>query len=474
MEKAHIHTWNKCLEIFEDNVDTDVFDNIFKPIVPVSLINDTLTIEVPTHFFYEYLEEHYLKLLKATFIKVIGKNAKLAYKISLKNPRSPKNRSKNTMTLPANLSTDSENAAVDYNIKVPGPNPMIIPGLKKLQINSNLDKNKNFENFVIGKCNAVAVNAGNQIAQNPGNTIFNPLFIHGPSGVGKTHLAHAIGLQTKQLHPDKIVLYSSSHNFQSQYTASVRSKNVEDFIHYYNKIDVLIIDDIQDLADKNGTQKVFFTIFNYLAQNKKQIIVTADRPPVELNGFFERLSSRFISGITLELDYPDFETRKKILRLKAQQNGIQISDKILDYIASKVDTNVRLLEGVLLSILAHSMGDRSNLTMELAKKVISNIIKTKNQIITPEKIMGIVENSLHITIKAMLAKTRKREVVQARHISMFLIKKYTKQSLSAIGQIFERDHATVIHAIKTVDNLCETDQSFKQTLEDIERSLKYF
>ncbi|MEA3451807.1 MAG: chromosomal replication initiator protein DnaA, partial [Bacteroidota bacterium] len=267
--------------------------------------------------------------------------------------------------------------------------------------------------------------------------------------------------------------YVSSHAFQTQYTKDVRSKNVNDFINFYQNIDILIVDDIQDLANKEGTQKVFFNIFNYIHQQKKQLILTADRPPSELTSFFDRLLSRFKWGLTAELEMPDYETRKEILNKKSLASGIELSEKVIDILASSISTNVRELEGALLSIVAHSMTDSSKITVELTKKVLKNLIKEKKTDFNISQIIQIVGDYFNISVKAIKAKTRKREVVQARQLAMHFSKKYTKKSLTTIGAEFSRDHSTVVHANKTVKNLIDTDKSFRQFYDEIERLLKY-
>ena len=468
MNGAHTQIWQECLDVFKDNIETDVFENIFKPIKSVSFADDVLTIEVPTMFFYEYLEEHYLDLLKKTLRRVIGPKARLKYQVKVKNPKAPKS-SANSMTLPADFNSVPENKPVDITMSSQNISPFLFPGIKKVPLASNLDKKKNFDNFIVGKCNETAVLAGKQIAENPGKSIYNPLFIHGPSGVGKTHLAHAIGLLSKQNFPDKITLYTNAHEFQTQYTQAVKSKNVEDFIYFYKKIDILIVDDIQDLADKKGTQKVFFTIFDYLAKAKKQIILTADRPPVELLGFNVRLSSRFLSGIILELENPNYETRKKILEKKTEEEGIKVPREVIEYIALKVEKNVRIMEGILMSVMVRSRG--TDISLDVAKRVVSNIIKVEKKTIGPELILQYVANYFHISEKAIKAKTRKHEVVVARQIAMYFIKKITNMNLKSIGGIFNKDHATVIHAIKTVSNMCDVDSNFRNMIDDIKRNL---
>jgi len=474
MNWAHEKIWQECLQIFNDNLEETAFKSWFGPIEPLSFINDTLTLQLPSHFFFEYLEENYIDLIKMTLRRVIGANAKLEYRILVDSSSAPKNVQKSTVTLMGNASSgNTQNKPVSILSQKTPQNPFIIPGIQKIKIDSQLRKELNFDTFVEGNGNRVGFDIGKKIAEKPG-TIFNPLFLHGSTGVGKTHLAHAIGLFSKELHPDKIVLYATAHYFQSQYTKAVREKSVNDFINFYQNIDILIIDDIQDLTGKEGTQKVFFQIFNYLHQQGKQLIMTADRPPVELNGFFDRLLTRFKWGLTTEMEMPDYETRLEILNRKTLVNGYQVSDKVLDLLASSITTSVRELEGSLLSIIAHATANSSNITIELTKKILKNIIKEKKAEFSILQIITIVGQYFDISEKAIKAKTRKREVVQARHLAMYYSKHLTNKSLSTIGQEFGgRDHSTVVHAAKTVKNLQETDKDFRRFMEDIERQLKY-
>ncbi len=474
MNWAHEKIWQECLQIFKDNVAEEVFNSWFKPIKPLTFVNKTLTLQLPSPFFFEYLEENYIELIKKTLFRVIGQNAKLEYRVVVDNTSAPKNLQKSTIKLMGNAnSVNTENKPIALRNQKTPQNPFIIPGIQKVKIDSQLRKELNFETFVEGNGNKVAVTLGKQIAQNTNSGAKTPLFLHGLTGVGKTHLIHAIGALSKELAPDKIVLYTTAHSFQTQYTSAVHEKRVNDFMNFYQNIDVFIIDDIQDLTGKEGTQKVFFQIFNYIHQHDKQIIMTADRPPVELNGFFDRLLTRFKWGLIIEMEMPDYKTRLEILKRKALVNGYQVSDKVLDLLASSIKTSVRELEGTLLSVMAHATAEGSKITVELTKRILKNIIKEKRVEFTIEHIIEIVGTYFEISEKAIKAKTRKREVVQARHLAMYYAKSYSKKSLSTIGSAFGRDHSTVVHACKTVKNLMETDKDFRRFMEDIERQLKY-
>lgn len=475
MNWAHEKIWQECLQIFKDNLEETAFKSWFGPIKPLSFVDDTLTLQLPSHFFFEYLEENYIDLIKKTLRRVIGPKVKLEYRVIVDNTTAPKNIQKSSVTLMGNaVSGNTENKPISIPTSKTPQNPFIIPGIQKIKIDSRLRKELNFDTFVAGKGNMVGIDIGKKVAEKPGNTVFNPLFLHGTTGVGKTHLAHAIGLLTKELNPDKIVLYTTSHFFQSQYTKAVQERSVDDFMNFYQNIDMFIIDDIQDLTGKEGTQKVFFQIFNYLHQQGKQLIMTADRPPVELNGFFDRLLTRFKWGLVSEMEMPDYDTRLEILKRKALVNGYQVSDKVLDLLASSITTSVRELEGTLLSVIAHATANASKITLELTKKILKNIIKEKKSEYTIAHVIEVISAYFDISEKAIKAKTRKRDVVQARHLAMYYSKHLTKKSLATIGSEFGgRDHSTVVHASKTVKNLQETDKDFRRYMEDIERLLKY-
>ncbi len=469
----HEIVWKKCLQIIKDNIQKESFNTWFRPIVPQSLIDGVLIIQVPSAFFYEFLEEHYLDLLKKSLRVILGKEAKLEYKIIVDNSNYTNTTRKKSYKIPGKTRGELTNKPMVMNgqqIK----NPFIIPGIKKVQINPQLNSEKSFENFIEGNCNRLGRSAGITIAQNPGKTSFNPLMLHSKPGLGKTHLAQAIGIKIKDQFPDKIVLYVSANRFQTQFTDAVRKNNINDFTHFYQMIDVLILDDVQEFMGKTGTQKTFFHIFNQLHQAGKQLILTADRPPVDLEGLNERLLSRFKWGLTAELTAPDYETRLEILRKKAYNDGIELPEDVLKYIATNVTTSIRELEGALISLLAQSTLNNKEITLKLAHSILGKIIKTKHRDISIDYIQKVVCEYFKIEPKVLIAKTRKREIVQARQISMFLSKNYTSASLSVIGaETGGKDHSTVLHSYRTVRNLLETDRNFKNYVDDIERQLKY-
>lgn len=474
MNEEYKTAWEKCLNVIKDNVPSSSFKTWFEPIVPIKLNDRVLTIQVPSAFFYEYLEEQFIDILRKTLRMVLGNGAKLEYNVVIgtKNGEEPY-----TVSYPTNNNLKIKNKPLTVPIKVDDKtairNPFIIPGIQKLQIDPQLKADNTFENFVEGDCNRLGRSAGYAVAQNPGGTAFNPLMIYGSSGLGKTHLAQAIGIEVKEQFPDKIVLYVNANKFQTQFTEATRNNNRNDFLHFYQMIDVLILDDVHEFAGKEKTQETFFHIFNHLHQMGKQLILTSDKPPIELKGMEQRLLSRFKWGLTADLQTPDFETRMKILRRKVYKDGISLSDDVLGYIASHVSNNVRELEGALVSLLAQSMLNKREITLELAAKLINKLVKNSKRELSIEYISKVVCDYFSMTVDTLQAKTRKREIVQARQIAMYFSKSLTKYSLASIGaQIGSKDHATVLHACKTVNNLKDTDKNFRQFVEDIEKKLK--
>jgi len=474
MNEEYKTAWEKCLNVIQDNVPSSSFKTWFEPIVPVKLNEKVLTIQVPSAFFYEYLEEQFIDILRKTLRMVLGNGAKLEYNVVMgtKNGDEPY-----TVSYPTNNNTKILNKPLTVPLKADDKtairNPFIIPGIQKLQIDPQLKADNTFENFVEGDCNRLGRSAGFAVAQNPGGTAFNPLMIYGNSGLGKTHLAQAIGIEVKEQFPDKVVLYVNANKFQTQFTEATRNNNRNDFLHFYQMIDVLILDDVHEFAGKEKTQETFFHIFNHLHQMGKQLILTSDKPPIELKGMEQRLLSRFKWGLTADLQTPDFDTRMKILRRKVYKDGISLSDEVLEYIASHVSNNVRELEGALVSLLAQSMLNKREITLELAAKLITKLVKNSKRELSIEYISKVVCDYFSMTVDALQAKTRKREIVQARQIAMYFSKSLTKYSLASIGaQIGSKDHATVLHACKTVNNLKDTDKNFRQFVEDIEKKLK--
>jgi chromosomal replication initiator protein len=351
-------------------------------------------------------------------------------------------------------------------------NPFVIPGLKKVQVESQLNPNYSFDNFVEGDCNRLARSAGYAVSQKPGGNAFNPLLLYGGVGLGKTHLAQAIGIEVKKNFPNKTVLYVQSEKFITQFVEATKNNNTNDFIHFYQMIDVLIIDDVQYFAGKEKTQDVFFHIFNHLHQLGKQIILTADRAPVDIQGIEQRLLSRFKWGLSADLQAPALETRIAILDKKVYNEGIELPKEVNEYLAYSITTNVRELEGALISLLAQSSLNKKVITLELAKTMIDKFVKSTAREVSIDYIQKVVCDYFDLQIDTMKSKTRKREVVQARQIAMFFAKSMTKSSLATIGMhCGGKDHATVLHACRTVNNLMDTDKRFKAYIEELEKKI---
>ena len=468
MKEAAEKVWSRCLEFIKDNITEQPFNTWFAPIVPVELEGNTLKIKVPSKFFCEWLEENYISLLKSAMTFTLGVNSRLVYIVDTpltKEQLPSTNRpelAKQTLT----LATETK----DPGLK----NPFVIPGIREITVDPQLNLHQNFDNFVEGASNRLARSAGMAVANKPGGTAFNPLFIFGGVGLGKTHLAHAIGVDIKEKYPKKKVLYVSAEKFTQQFISASTAKDTDkntlnDFIHFYQLIDVLIVDDIQFLSGKVKTQDAFFHIFNHLHQNGKQVILTSDKAPVDLFDIEQRLLSRFKWGLSAELQTPDYETRYKILENKFYNDGAEIGEDIIAYLAENIRTNVRELEGVSNSLIAQAAFNRKEYSIELAQSIIDKSVKNNRNDLTIDHIQQIIADYFGLDIESLHSKTRKRNVVQARQLAMFFSKKYTKNSLSTIGsQIGQRDHATVLHACKTVENLIETDRAFKKYVSDLE------
>ncbi|CAI8249123.1 MAG: Chromosomal replication initiator protein DnaA [Cryomorphaceae bacterium] len=471
-EKSYQDVWNNCLTIIRDNVTAQNFKTWFKPIKAVALEDKTLTIQVPSQFCFEWLEKHYLTLMKKTIMREIGKDAKLEYNILLENSSDKKPY---ISKVPSSGQADVKNNPISMPISMNSSsirNPFIIPGLQKININPQLNESYTFDAYIEGECNRLARSAGFAVSQNPGGTSFNPLFIYGSGGLGKTHLANAIGIEVKNNHPEKIVLYVSADKFLTQFVDAIKDNKRNDFVHFYQSIDVLIIDDVQFLCGKEKTQDVFFHIFNHLHQNKKQVILTSDKAPVDIVGMEQRLLSRFKWGLSADLQSPDLETRLAILKKKIKKDGIDIPYEVVEYIAYSITTNVRELEGALISLLAQSSLNRKEITIDLAKNMLDKFVKNTVREVSIDYIQKVVCDYFDIPIETMKSKTRKREIVQCRQLAMYFSKQMTKNSLAMIGKhCGNKDHATVLHACKTVNNLADTDKRFKGYISDIEKKL---
>ena len=459
-EIDHVGLWNRCLEIIRDNVPEQTYKTWFLPIVPLKYEDKTLVVQVPSQFFYEFLEDKFVDLLRKTLYKVIGEGTKLMYNVMVDKSSRPEKtvnyESTHRTIIPQKPTIDKA-----------------IPQIPVPDLDPHLNPEYNFDTFIEGYSNKLSRSVAEAVALNPAKTIFNPLFLYGASGVGKTHLANAIGTKIKELYPEKRVLYVSAHLFQVQYTDSVRTNHFNDFISFYQTIDVLIIDDIQEFAGVTKTQNTFFHIFNHLHQNGKQLILTSDRAPVLLQGMEERLLTRFKWGMVAELEKPTVELRKNILRNKIHRDGLQFPPEVIDYIAENVNESVRDLEGIVIAIMARSTIFNKEIDLDLAQHIVHGVVHNETKAVTIDDILKVVCKHFDLEASAIHTKSRKREVVQARQIAMYLAKNYTDFSTSKIGKfIGNKDHATVLHACKTVKGQLEVDKSFQAEVQEIESLLK--
>ena len=453
--------WQNCLKIIKENVKESTYSTWFEPIKPSKFEDNVLTIAVPNKFFYEYIEEHYVDVLKKAIKSELGEGGRLEYQMLVDDHRKI-----------------GYNNAVDRN--KPGShnvgnikNPFVIPGIQKMKIDPQLNDSYRFENFIEGDCNKLARSAGIAISRNPGGTAFNPLFVYGDVGLGKTHLVHAVGNQVLDNHPNCTVLYVTMERFTNQVVQSIRNNAINDFMNFYQCVDVLIIDDIHFLANRTKTQEIFFNIFNILHQNGKQIILTSDRPPKDLQDMEERLISRFKWGLSADLSSPEFETRLAILEEKMNSEGVELPEEVVEYVCFNIKNNIRELEGVMISLIAQSSLNDRDVDLDLAKEVICQFVSQINKEITVENIAKLVAEHFELSVEKLKSKTRKRSVVVARQLSMFFAKNFTNKSLKAIGNNFGgRDHSTVIHSVRAIQDMMDTDLLFKDTVSEIEKKLQ--
>ena len=468
LQEKHISVWSNCLNFIQQNIDPKQFAVWFRPIKPVSLVDSTLTVEVPSEFFREYLEGAYLDILKASLKKELGIAAKLVYVVTpvQKQP---------SLVYPAahgNAPVNKTISVETYN-RAGNPGPFVFPGIQRVQVNPQLNPIYCFENLVVGECNKMGFTAGESISAAPGKTAFNPLFLFGGPGLGKTHLARAIGISIKKKYPELVVLYVPANRFKTQFMDAVNVRNkLTDFLAFYQKMDVLIVDDIQDLMGQS-TQNAFFNIFNHLHQSGKQLIFTSDRAPADLENFEARLLSRLKWGLSVELQKPDYSTRLEMLRARAFREGVQLSEQVMDFLATRIKSNFRELEGALISLIANATLAHKEITIELAEKITEKIVGEEQNDVTIDKVQRVVCDYFNISKDDLLSKTRKRQIVQARQIAMYMSRNLINNcSLSTIGaEIGGKDHATVLHACTTVSDLMSTDKTFKQYVTDIEKLL---
>lgn len=450
--------WNDCLRILRDNLTESAYKAWFAGIVPQSYENGNLILQVSSQFCVEYIEENYIDLLSKTLMRVFGRGINLEYRILVDS------KSGAGMVMP---STTISKPLVETPLSTYNPHPAV------QQLDSQLNPGLSFLSFVQGESNKLARTAGMAIAENPGRTSFNPLFVYGGSGVGKTHLANAIGNKIRQNNPGTRVLYVSAQVFQTQYQDAVIYNHVNDFLNFYQTIDVLIVDDIQYWADKAGTQSAFFQIFNYLHQMGRQIILTSDKSPLDLKDLEQRLLTRFRWGLSVEITKPDFTLRKEILKNKIYRDGLDIPEEVIDYIANNVRDNVRDLEGVLVSLLAYSTLTDEEINMTLAQQVVARLVQVAPQEYTVDKIVDVVSNYYKVSVADINSKQRSHDIAMARFVAMFMARKLTQKPLAEIGRRFgNRNHATVLHALEMINDQMSIDPMLVKAINDIENEIK--
>ncbi len=452
MNIDHKHIWDKCLLDLRKNVDERTYNTWFKPIKPIKLEKNILTIQVPNKFFYEWIEEKYIDLIAGVLFKTIGRNAGLKYHILVNDHKD----------IEGNYKKQLEEKYKKENYF----------DLFNEEFSFKLNKGYTFENFIEGPCNKLARNAALAISKNPGKTSFNPLIIYGGVGLGKTHLVNAIGNRLKELNDSTKVIYTNTERFTNQIIKALRDNKIYDFINSFQLVDAFIIDDIQFLEGRNKTQEIFFNIFNFLHQRDKQLIITSDKSPKDLKGIQERLISRFKWGLVTDLKLPNLETRIKIIESKAQRNKLSIPENVVNYIGYHVKGSIRDIEGVLVSLSANRTLTDRDIDLKLAGEVIENITHHSSKEINIENIQSIISEFFDIPVESITGKSRKRNIVIARQLGIYFSKKMTDLSLKEIGRKFgNRDHATVLHSIKTVNNLLDTDNLFEDTVSKIEGNL---
>jgi chromosomal replication initiator protein len=527
MDSSAERAWDECLDIIRDNVSAQSFKTWFEPLEAQSLEEEDdlrkLTIQLPSRFYYEWLEEHYFSLLRKTVTRVLGPDGRLFYDVvieqddpgdpdqgaSMQFPARPSDEpdedvssSPDRSDPPADRSPDSpssstpdsgasppedppsreeslpegdppEPAAEEAPDEPPVQNPFAIPGLKDAEVDSQLNEGYTFDRFIKGDCNRLARGAARSIAREPGGTNFNPFLVYGGVGLGKTHLIQAIGNHVTAHWSSKAVLYVSSERFTTEFVQAIQRNRIGEFSRFYRQVDVLIVDDVQFFSGKEKTQEEFFHIFNALRQASKQIVLSADRPPRAIDGLEERLLSRFQWGLSADLKPPGLDTRIAILERKAEDEGIELDAEIVEFIAQSIESNIRELEGALIRLLAHATLHQRDVTLDLTKEVLRDLVREQEATLTIEDIQRIVCEHLDISEDQVRGKTRKREVVRARQIAMYFAKKHTQHSLKDIGLHFGgRDHSTVIHANNTVDERMDTDDQFQNTVEKIGRKIE--
>jgi len=463
-KEQNILLWKKCLEILRDNLSAEQYDAWFMPIVAVSFEDNKLTLKLPSQFFVEKIEQNYYQLFSSTLRRVYGSGVKLFYTFNIIEDKP----SSSVTMAQGNSSAKIASPQSRQSQQIANP----FAPVEMDDIDPQLNPRYTFENYCASMSNKLAVSIGKAIAEDPNCKTFNPMFVFGTTGVGKTHLIQAIGIKIKELRPRTRVLYTTARIFEMQYTSAVKNNKVNDFISFYQSIDVLILDDIQELAGKTATQNTFFHIFNHLHQNQKQIIMSSDCRPSDMEGMVPRLISRFKWGMTVELYKPDYELRRGVLKMKAAQDGLDMSDEVIDFIAQNVTESVRDLEGIVVALLAHATMLNQEIDIELAKAVVGNTVKVNKKQMSFELIAETVSRFYNLDPQLLYGKSRKREISDARQLVMYLTKKSTQMSSTNIGLKLSRDHATVLHACKQIEQRLSIEKKFKHEVEMIENELR--
>ena len=498
MNQSAEEVWEACLDHIREHVSRQSFKTWFEPLTAQSIENEDdlrkLTIQLPSRFYYEWLEEHYFSLLRKTVTQVLGDDGRLFYDIqkssdtdsssavasasassgSETSPSAPPERSAASQA-PRSATQAAGGAPPETETDDLDPvrNPFAIPGIQKATIDSQLNSNYTFGRFIEGDCNRLARSAAWAIAQEPGGTSFNPFLIYGGVGLGKTHLIQAIGNQAKDDGTAETVLYVSSERFTTEFVQSIQRNRINEFSMFYRQIDLLVVDDVQFFSGKEKTQEEFFHIFNALHQSGHQIVLSADRPPREIDGIEERLLSRFQWGLSADVQPPGLETRIAILQRKAEDDGVDLDQEVIEFIAHNIKSNIRELEGALIRLLAHASLHQRELDLGLAKEVLRDLMQDVQVNLTIEEIQRIVCEYMEIDENLVRDKTRKREVVRARQIAMYFCKEMTQHSLKTIGLHFGgRDHSTVIHAVKSVEDQTDTDKQFRDVVQQVGRKIE--
>ena len=458
--------WNRCLDVIKANLPAEQFNVWFAPIVAVDFDqeNDRVTLKVPSQFFVEQIEGRYINVLSLALKRVFGENVKLTYKYNVVGCDDAS---------AVEQTEDNSSSRLMQDLKIRKPrlaNPFERDDSLE-DIDPQLNPRYTFENYCSSMSNKLAVSIGQAIADNPEVKTYNPLFVFGTTGVGKTHLLQAIGVKLKEKYPRMRVLYVSSRVFESQYTEAMLHKKINDFINFYLSIDVLLVDDIQFFAGKPSTQNTFFHIFNHLHQHQRQLVMSCDCRPSDLDGMEPRLISRFKWGMTVALEKPDYELRRKFLDMKAAQDGLNINSEVLDFIATNVTENVRELEGVMVSLLAHSTMLNQEITIDLVRSVIGNTVKVNQRQMTFELIAETVADYYNMPTDLIYGKSRKREISDARQLVMYLAKKEAQMSSTSIGAKLDRTHATVLHACIQIEQRMSIEKDFSREVAAITASL---